>query len=143
MHGNKWVKLNSLILEFLTFFLLCACVSKEKDDLIMISCEGSLCVIQQNNADLMIELDDKYASKSDFDKSIIHVQYRDEKMKKIDYLIIDNGNISTYISFDDSVGMVQVVGSRKINHDFFFSVFNESGKYRMKKMESIFRNEDD
>ena len=62
-------------------------------------------------------------------------------MEKINFVTIKNGNVMTSLSFDDSVGMANVVTSKLLGYEPFF-ILNKaySGKYRLEK---IRKNEDE
>ncbi len=120
------------------------------DSEIKIECEGFVCAIQPKISNEPIEFEALVFNpkslngepiENSFKSSIVRIYYKDEKMEKINFVTIKNGNVMTSLSFDDSVGMAHVVTSKLLGYEPFF-ILNKaySGKYRL---EEIRKNEDE
>lgn len=133
---SKWGgMINSLIVAAL---ILCNCSSKETEDFKMMSCDWDECVIQKTNDDLVTKSPRSNSKGKSFESSTVRIYYDDEKKRKVLSLIIENGDIINYISFDDTIGVIQSVASRKRNEEYYFSLFNDSGEYKIEKTKSMF-----
>ena len=115
-----------------------------------IECEGSVCAIQPKISNEPIEFealvfDPKSLNdepiENPFELSVVRIYYKDEKMEKINFVTIKNGNVMTSLSFDDSVGMAHVVTSKLLGYEpFFYLTKTDFGNYRL---EEIRKNEDE
>ncbi len=116
---------------------------------VKIECEGSVCAIQPTSSNEPIEFEALVFNpkslngepiENSFKSSVVRIYYKDEKMEKINFVTIKNGNVMTSLSFDDG-GMTQVVTSKLLGYEPFF-ILNKaySGKYRL---EEIRKNEDE
>ncbi len=113
------------------------------DSEIKIECEGAVCAIQPTSSNEPIELEALvFDSKSlngepienSFKSSVVRIYYKDEKMEKINFVTIKNGNVMTSLSFDDSVGMAHVVTSKLLGYEpFFYLTKTDSDKYQLKE----------
>ena len=120
------------------------------DSEIKIECEGSVCAIQPKISNEPIEFealvfDPKSLNgepiENSFKSSVVRIYYKDEKMEKINFVTIKNGNVMTSLSFDDSVGMAHVVTSKLLGYEpFFYLTKTDFGNYRL---EEIRKNEDE
>ena len=117
---------------------------------VKIECEGAVCAIQPTSSNEPIEFEALVFNpkslngepiENPFKSSVVRIYYKDEKMEKINFVTIKNGNVMTSLSFDDSVGMAHVVTSKLLGYEPFF-ILNKaySGKYRL---EEIRKNEDE
>jgi hypothetical protein len=116
---------------------------------VKIECEGSVCAVQPKISNEPIEFEALVFNpkslngepiENSFKSSVVRIYYKDEKMEKINFVTIKNGNVMTSLSFDDG-GMTQVVTSKLLGYEPFF-ILNKaySGKYRL---EEIRKNEDE
>ena len=68
-----------------------------------------------------------------FKSSVVRIYYKDEKMEKINFVTIKNGNVMTSLSFDDG-GMTQVVTSKLLGYEpFFYLTKTDFGNYRLEE----------
>ena len=112
------------------------------DSEIKIECEGHVCAIQPKSSNEPIELEALiFDSKSlndepienPFESSVVRIYYKDEKMEKINFVTIKNGNVMTSLSFDDG-GMTQVVTSKLLGYEpFFYLTKTDFGNYRLEE----------
>ena len=109
---------------------------------VKIECEGSVCVIQPTSSNEPIEFetlvfDPKSLNdepiENPFESSVVRIYYKDEKMEKINFVTIKNGNVMTSLSFDDG-GMTQVVTSKLLGYEpFFYLTKTDFGNYRLEE----------
>lgn len=109
---------------------------------VKIECEGAVCAIQPTSSNEPIEFealvfDPKSLNgepiESSFKSSVVRIYYKDEKMEKINFVTIKNGNVMTSLSFDDG-GMTQVVTSKLLGYEpFFYLTKTDFGNYRLEK----------
>lgn len=110
---------------------------------VKIECEGAVCAIQPTSSNEPIEFEALVFNpkslngepiENSFKSSVVRIYYKDEKMKKINFVTIKNGNVMTSLSFDDSVGMVQSITSKLLGYEpFFFLTKTNSNKYQLKE----------
>ena len=116
---------------------------------VKIECEGSVCAIQPKISNEPIEFealvfDPKSLNgepiENSFKSSVVRIYYKDEKMEKINFVTIKNGNVMTSLSFDDW-GMTQVVTSKLLGYEpFFYLTKADFGNYRLEESR---KNEDE
>ena len=116
---------------------------------VKIECEGSVCAIQPKISNEPIEFealvfDPKSLNgepiENSFKSSVVRIYYKDEKMEKINFVTIKNGNVMTSLSFDDW-GMTQVVTSKLLGYEpFFYLTKTDFGNYRLEESR---KNEDE
>ena len=116
---------------------------------VKIECEGSVCAIQPTSSNEPIEFEALVFNpkslngepiENPFKSSVVRIYYKDEKMEKINFVTIKNGNVMTSLSFDDG-GMTQVVTSKLLGYEpFFYLTKTDFGNYRL---EEIRKNEDE
>lgn len=112
------------------------------DSEIKIECEGYVCAIQPSSSNEPIEFealvfDPKSLNdepiENPFESSVVRIYYKDEKMEKINFVTIKNGNVMTSLSFDDG-GMTQVVTSKLLGYEpFFYLTKTDFGNYRLEE----------
>ncbi len=141
--GRKCLKMERNKLLFLTFITVaCSFDIDSKDNVYLnnkILCEKRVCVIQSLNSNEPVEFETMTISpeplkgkiiENFFESSVIRIYYKDEKKEKIEFISVKNGDILTSMMFDDSLGMVQAVSSKKIGKEPFFTLLrNDSNKY--------------
>ena len=120
------------------------------DSEIKIECEGAVCAIQPTSSNEPIEFEALVFNpkslngepiENSFKSSVVRIYYKDEKMEKINFVTIKNGNVMTSLSFDDSVGMAHVVTSKLLGYEpFFYLTKTDFGNYRLEKSR---KNEDE
>lgn len=117
---------------------------------VKIECEGAVCAIQPTSSNEPIEFEALVFNpkslngepiENSFKSSVVRIYYKDEKMEKINFVTIKNGNVMTSLSFDDSVGMAHVVTSKLLEYEpFFYLTKTDFGNYRLEKSR---KNEDE
>ena len=115
---------------------------------VKIECEGAVCAIQPTSSNEPIQFEalvfnpkslNGESIENSFKSSVVIIYYKDEKMEKINFVTIKNGNVMTSLSFDDG-GMTQVVTSKLLGYEpFFYLTKTDFGNYRL---EEIRKNED-
>ena len=109
---------------------------------VKIECEGSVCAIQPKISNEPIEFEALVFNpkslngepiENSFKSSVVRIYYKDEKMEKINFVTIKNGNVMTSLSFDDG-GMTQVVTSKLLGYEpFFYLTKTDFGNYRLEE----------
>ena len=109
---------------------------------VKIECEGAVCAIQPTSSNEPIEFEALVFNpkslngepiENSFKSSVVRIYYKDEKMEKINFVTIKNGNVMTSLSFDDG-GMTQVVTSKLLGYEpFFYLTKTDFGNYRLEK----------
>ncbi len=116
---------------------------------VKIECEGAVCAIQPTSSNEPIQFEALVFNpkslncepiENSFKSSVVRIYYKDEKMEKINFVTIKNGNVMTSLSFDDG-GMTQVVTSKLLGYEpFFYLTKTDFGNYRLEKSR---KNEDE
>ena len=110
---------------------------------VKIECEGAVCAIQPTSSNEPIEFEALVFNpkslngepiENPFKSSVVRIYYKDEKMEKINFVTIKNGNVMTSMYFADSVGMVQSITSKLLGYEpFFYLTKTDSDKYQLKE----------
>ena len=110
---------------------------------VKIECEGAVCAIQPTSSNEPIEFEALVFNpkslngepiENSFKSSVVRIYYKDEKMEKINFVTIKNGNVMTSMYFADSVGMVQSITSKLLGYEpFFYLTKTDSDKYQLKE----------